>query len=329
MLDLSQFSNPNFPFFGEGKVRASYDMADDPKGRLIVATDRISAFDVIMSQPVPGKGRLLTQMTVNWIRQLEKDGVIIPLSSQATEHGVFHHLLTSDLSHLPLQPEERAALDGRTMLVMKADYVLPIEAIVRNYLEGSGYTSYIQNGTICGIKLPDGLRRCSRLPEFIFSPSTKAEQGQHDANISFNAMVDILSEFFVDRGIPLDGLSVTEAVRRLSLEIYSKAHDYALGRGVIIADTKFEFGLVRRAGVWCLMLIDELLTPDSSRFWDADSYAPGRVQASFDKQILRNWLQALVDSGDWNKKAPAPTIDPTILEITAARYEEINRRLFG
>lgn len=328
MVSLKNLSDPNLVFDNNGKVRVSFNFANDKAKRAIIATDRISAFDVVMDQPVPGKGRLLTTMTVNWIRELEKEGLLLPLSARGTDRGVFHHLITDSVKTLDISDPERNMLTGRTMIVRKA-IPLPVELIVRGYLEGSGWKSYRENGTVCDLALPTSLCRCDRLPMVLFTPSTKAEQGMHDENISFERMVEILDGFLEHKCIPIEPVGMANALRRMSLDIYAAAHAYALKRGVIIADTKLEFGLIVKDGVWCLILIDELLTPDSSRLWDAEKYVPGSAQDSFDKQILRNWLEELCQKGEWRKLPPPPRIDQRILDVTAERYVEINRRLFG
>ncbi|MBN1192817.1 MAG: phosphoribosylaminoimidazolesuccinocarboxamide synthase [Coriobacteriia bacterium] len=269
----------------QGKVRDIYDLG---KALLIVATDRLSAFDVVLPDPVPYKGEVLTKISLFWFDHLSD---IVP-----------NHLLTADELDLPDELAAHAdALRGRFMIVKKAE-VFPIECIVRGYLAGSGWKEYRENGTVCGQKLPEGLVESSRLPEPIFTPSTKAAIGDHDENISFERVVDIV------------GAEHAERLREASLALYSAARDHAATRGIIIADTKFEFGLVEGE----VTLIDEALTPDSSRFWPADEYKPGGPQPSFDKQFVRDWLEA---SG-WNKKPPAPVLPEDILAVTAEKYIE-------
>lgn len=283
-------SLPGLSLFSRGKVRDNYDLGDS---LLMVATDRVSAFDVIMKQPVPGKGKILTQMTLFWLDQV-KD--IVP-----------NHLISANVNEFPdaCHPY-MGILEGRSLWVKKAEPI-PFECVVRGYLAGSGWREYRQNGKICGITLPSGLREADRLPEPIFTPATKAEQGDHDENVSFTIMVNAL------------GKETAEKLRGLSIAIYSRARDIAEQRGIIVADTKMEFGLLDGD----IILIDELLTPDSSRFWPADSYEPGHAQASFDKQFLRDYL----DSLDWDKTPPPPTIPDEIIEKTRQKYEEALRRL--
>ncbi len=273
-----------------GKVRDIYEIDDM---LLIVATDRISAFDVVLPNPVPDKGKVLTQISLFWFDML-KD--IVP-----------NHIITGDVNQFPdiLKPYADQ-LEGRSMLCKKAE-PLPIECIVRGYITGSGWKDYQKSGSVCGIKLPENLRESDRLPEPIFTPSTKAEVGEHDENISFDAASGSI------------GADVAEKARDISLTLYKTAAEYALKRGVIIADTKFEMGMNNGE----LILIDEVLTPDSSRFWPADSYEPGRSQPSFDKQFVRDYLETL----DWDKKAPGPELPQEIIEKTRARYIEAYERL--
>ena len=275
-----------------GKVRDIYEVDDM---LLIVATDRISAFDVVLPNPVPDKGRILTQISLFWFNMLSD---IVP-----------NHIIASDVKEFPeiLQPFE-SQLQGRSMLCRKAE-PLPIECIVRGYITGSGWKDYQKSGQVCGIKLPEGLRESDKLPEAIFTPSTKADVGQHDENISFQAASGSI------------GGETAEKVREISLKLYNTAAQYALERGVIIADTKFEMGLYQGD----LILIDEVLTPDSSRFWPADSYEPGKPQPSFDKQFVRDYLETL----DWDKKAPGPELPEEIIEKTRRRYIEAYEKLTG
>ncbi len=268
-----------------GKVRDIYEINDS---LLIVATDRISAFDVVIPTPIPKKGIVLTQLSLFWFEFL-KD--ICP-----------NHLITADVDKMPNECKAyKDILSRRSMLVKKAK-VLPVECIVRGYISGSGWKSYKSSGTICGIKLPSGLMESDKLPEPIFTPSTKAEAGVHDENISFEKMKDII------------GSSLAQKVKEISLNLYKTASDYALDQGIIIADTKFEFGLVDDE----LILIDECLTPDSSRFWPKDQYKPGGPQPSFDKQFVRDYLESL----NWNKKPPAPELPEDIVQKTQTRYLE-------
>jgi phosphoribosylaminoimidazole-succinocarboxamide synthase len=274
-----------------GKVRDIYDI--DDKHMLIVTTDRLSAFDVILPDPIPGKGRVLTRVSNFWFAKLS-------------------HILPNHLADIPLEqviadPAERAQVEGRAVVVKKMK-PLPVEAIVRGYLIGSGWKDYQQTGSVCGIELPRGLVQADRLPEPIFTPATKAELGAHDENISY------------DRVVQLVGRGVAEQVRATALALYRFAADYALARGIIIADTKFEFGL-DEAGH--LTLIDEALTPDSSRFWPVDTYRPGSSPPSFDKQFVRDYLETL----DWAKRPPGPRLPREIIEKTSAKYAEALRRL--
>lgn len=276
-----------------GKVRDIY--AVDDEHLLIVASDRISAFDVVLPDPVPGKGQVLTAVSNFWFDN--------------TAALVDNHLSGRPLESLALMADELAQLAGRAVVVKRLK-PLPIEAIVRGYLSGSGWKDYQRGGAVCGIELPEGLQQAQRLPEPIYTPSTKAPQGEHDENISFEKTVELL------------GADLAETVRQLSLELYQQAADYALGRGLIIADTKLEFGADAKGA---LHLIDEALTPDSSRFWPADSYRVGTNPPSFDKQYLRDSLETL----DWNKKPPAPRLPAAVIANTAAKYQEAQRRLLG
>jgi len=271
-----------YPLLRSGKVREIYDLGDS---LLFIATDRISAFDCILPTPIPDKGKVLTKVSLFWFDYLK--------------NVVENHLITADVEKFPEPLSAYAAeLDGRSMIVKKAE-VLPVECIVRGYLAGSGWKEYQKNGTVTGIKLPDGLLESSELPEPIFTPSTKAESG-HDINISFDETVEII------------GKELAEKVRDVSLKLYSKARDHAKSRGIILADTKFEFGLADGN----LILIDEVLTPDSSRFWPLDSYEPGKSQPSFDKQFVRDYLSSL----DWDKEPPAPELPGEIVEKTREKY---------
>ncbi|MDQ7002204.1 MAG: phosphoribosylaminoimidazolesuccinocarboxamide synthase [Ghiorsea sp.] len=274
-----------------GKVRDMYEI--DDKHLLIITTDRLSAFDVILPSPVPQKGEVLNQVSDFWFHKL---GHIIPNQM-------------SDLSLDDALPDatERACVRSRA-LVVKRLKPLPIEAIVRGYLIGSGWKDYQKNSSICGIGLPNGLGLADKLPEPIFTPSTKADVGKHDENIDFTAMCNIIGE------------DLATQVRDISLQLYQEAADYALNKGIIIADTKFEFGLDEDG---TLTLIDEVLTPDSSRFWDAATYQPGISPPSFDKQIIRDWLE----TQDWDKTAPAPEVDEAVMQKTAAKYREALTRL--
>jgi phosphoribosylaminoimidazole-succinocarboxamide synthase len=285
----------SLPLLARGKVRDNYAVGSDRL--LMVASDRISAFDVIMGQPIPGKGRLLTRMALFWFEHLK--------------HVVPNHLSGDDPASVVAE-DERALVAGRSMLVKRLK-PLPVEAVVRGYLAGSGWAEYQRAGTVCGLPLPAGLVNASRLNEPIFTPATKAEAGEHDENIGFAQMQQIV------------GAELAERVREVSLRLYREAAAHALARGIIIADTKFEFGL-DEAGT--LTLMDEVLTPDSSRFWPLDGYREGVNPPSFDKQFLRDWLEAArVDGQPWNKKAPAPPLPDTVVRETGARYAEALRIL--
>ena len=280
-----------------GKVRDLYDLtlADGGQGILIIATDRVSVFDVVLANGIPGKGALLTRISSFWFGHL----------------GCPHHLVSTDPADLPgLTDAQRAPLAVRIMICRKTQ-VVPIECIVRGYLTGSGYKDYQKTGEVCGLPLPPGLVNSSRIAEPIFTPSTKAETG-HDENISF------------DQGAGLVGREVMERLRDLSLSLYAKGRDHAQARGIIIADTKFEFGWDQDGE---LLLIDEALTPDSSRFWPADGWQPGKEQDSFDKQYVRNYTEGLVAKGEWNKEAPGPALPDEVIANTLSRYEEALKRL--
>ncbi|MCS7336840.1 MAG: phosphoribosylaminoimidazolesuccinocarboxamide synthase [Verrucomicrobiae bacterium] len=279
-----------------GKVREVFDLGEQ---LLIVATDRISAFDVVLPNGIPHKGEVLTQLSLFWFNKFSS---LVPNHLVASGEAIFGH---PALAGLPA--ELRNMLVRRSMLVKKAN-PLPIECVVRGYLAGSGWKEYRQKQSVCGIKLPPGLAESAELPEPIFTPATKAELG-HDENITF------------ERAAQIVGMKLAEKVRELSLKIYRAARDYARERGIIIADTKFEFGLVQGR----LVLIDELLTPDSSRFWPASQYEPGRSQPSFDKQYVRDYLETLA----WDKKPPGPALPPEVVAETSAKYIEAYERLTG
>jgi phosphoribosylaminoimidazole-succinocarboxamide synthase len=282
-----------------GKVRDIYDVdLGDESGLLIVATDRISAFDVVLSNGLPGKGIVLTQISRFWFDYFGD--------------SFDHHLLSTDVADVPgLSDAEREALAGRVMLCRKAE-VVPIECIARGYITGSGWKDYQRDGKVCGIVLPEGLRNADRLEAPLFTPSTKAESG-HDENISFA------------EGAAVVGEELMTWLGETTLSLYSKARDYALQRGIILADTKFEFGLID--GRSTPLLIDEIFTPDSSRFWPADLWAPGGEQPSFDKQFVRNYLETLVANGDWDKTSPGPALPDDVLADSLDRYCEAYRRL--
>jgi phosphoribosylaminoimidazole-succinocarboxamide synthase len=289
---MSVIQETNFPGLtpaARGKVRDIYDLGDQ---LLIVATDRLSAFDVVMPTPIPDKGRVLTQLSFFWFELLND---VVP-----------NHVLSSTNFPAPFEPF-RDQLAGRSMLVQKTR-PLPIECVVRGYLSGSGWKEYKATGKVCGIALPSTLRESDKLPEPIFTPATKATSG-HDENISFERAADLI-------GAPL-----AEKVRAISLKIYNRAADYAAPRGVILADTKFEFGLLNNRLIW----IDEALTPDSSRFWPAAQYSPGGPQPSFDKQFVRDYLERI----QWPKTPPGPVLPPDVVAATRAKYREAYRLLVG
>jgi phosphoribosylaminoimidazole-succinocarboxamide synthase len=286
----------------QGKVRDVYDieLADGQPGLLIVASDRISAFDVVMANGLPGKGIVLTQISRFWFERFAD--------------RVRHHLVSTDPADVPGLPAEHHAVLADRVMVCRRTRVVPIECVVRGYLAGSGWKEYQQSGTVCGVALPDGLRQSERLPEPIFTPATKAAEG-HDENISFEAACEIA------------GRPLMETLRDRSVMIYREGRDYAAERGILLADTKFEWGLL--PGSDEPILIDEVMTPDSSRFWPADRYEVGRDQESFDKQIVRNYLQDLCDRGAWDKTPPGPTLPDAIVEKTMRRYREACEMLTG
>jgi len=272
-----------------GKVRDVYDLGDRV---LLVSTDRISAFDWVLPSGIPDKGRVLNQIAAFWFERLGED----------------HHLITTDVDAMDLPVgTDREMLAGRSSLVRKTK-VVPIECVVRGYLTGAGWQEYQASGTVCGIQLPPGLQDSSQLEEPIFTPATKAETG-HDENISFDEMVNVV------------GREMAEELRRRSLEIFKRGAEYAKSRGILIADTKFEWGVVNDR----VILIDEVMTPDSSRFWPADQYAPGRSQPSFDKQFVRDWLTA----SHWDKNSPPPALPDDVVAKTRAKYIEAYERLTG
>ncbi len=286
----------------QGKVRDIYDvrLSDGAEALLIVATDRVSAFDVVLANGLPGKGVVLTQISKFWFDLFAED--------------VPHHLLSTDPADVPgLAPQECEMLAGRVMLCRRAE-VVPIECIARGYITGSGWNDYQANGAVCGIPLPAGLRNSDRLEQPLFTPSTKAAIG-HDQNISF------------DEGAAIVGEELMAWLGQTTLRLYAKASDYALARGIILADTKFEFG--RLLGAETPILIDEVFTPDSSRFWPSDQWRPGREQSSFDKQIVRNYLETLVAEGEWDKTPPGPALPDEVVERSAKRYREAYRLLTG
>lgn len=273
-----------------GKVRDVYDLGNK---LLLVSTDRISAFDWVLPTGIPDKGRVLTQLSRFWFERLD----------------VPHHMLSTDVDDYDLPAEvDTKPLRGRSMLVKKSQ-VVPVECVVRGYLAGSGWKEYQSTGRVCGVNLPAGLAQCQRLPEPIFTPATKAQQGEHDENISFERMVEIV------------GRETAEDLRRRSLDVYARGAEYAAERGILIADTKFEFGRVDGK----VLLVDEVLTPDSSRFWPADGYEPGRGQRSFDKQFVRDWLSGTA----WDKNSPPPELPDEIVRRTREKYVEVYERLTG
>ena len=281
----------DIPLLKRGKVRDIYDLGEYI---LLVATDRISAFDVVLPSGIPGKGRILTEISLFWFSQME--------------HMIKNHLVAADINDFPKQLQNyTAVLRGRSMLVRKT-VPMPVECVVRGYLAGSGWKEYKETKNVCGVALPDGLVESSRLDDPIFTPSTKEEKG-HDLNISFDHMKNVI------------GAEQASFLRTKSLDIYSKARAIAEKKGIIIADTKFEFGILQED----LILIDELLTPDSSRFWSMSTYAPGKGQDSYDKQIVRDYLLTL----DWDKTYPGPQLPGEIIDKTAKRYQEILEILTG
>jgi phosphoribosylaminoimidazole-succinocarboxamide synthase len=285
----------SLPLIARGKVRDNYAVGSDRM--LMVASDRLSAFDVVMSEPIPGKGRVLTKMALFWFAKL---GHIVP-----------NHLTGADPESV-VAADEREQVRGRSMLVRRLR-PLPVEAVVRGYLAGSGWKEYQASGAVCGVMLPPGLQNAAKLPAPIFTPATKAEMGEHDENIDFERMSDMI------------GADLATRVRDTAIRLYSEAAEFALSNGIIIADTKFEFGL-DDAGT--LTLMDEVLTPDSSRFWPASKYAPGRNPPSFDKQGVRDWLEnTTVDGRPWNKKKPAPPLPASVVDEAAAAYRSVAAQL--
>ena len=288
-------SSLSLPLLARGKVRDNYAVGEDRI--LMVASDRLSAFDVIMGEPIPGKGVILTQMALFWFDKL---GHICP-----------NHL-TGDAPESAVRPDEVAQVTGRSMLVKRLTPV-PIEAVVRGYLAGSGWKEYQHNGAVCGVQLPAGLQNASKLPEPIYTPAAKAAVGDHDENITFEKTVEMV------------GLELATKIRDISIQIYQAAAAFALTKGIIIADTKFEFGLDKDG---TLVLMDEVLTPDSSRYWPQESYQVGTNPPSYDKQFVRDWLEtALVDGKPWNKTPPAPSVPHAVIEKTVTKYKEALARL--
>ncbi|WP_022852287.1 phosphoribosylaminoimidazolesuccinocarboxamide synthase [Limisalsivibrio acetivorans] len=286
MKELLKTDMPDLEFMGSGKVRDIYDLGNE---LLIVTTDRLSAFDVILPNGVPGKGKVLTKLSEYWFRH--------------TEDIVSNHLITTDILKMPEKVQKYAdQLEGRTMLVKKAK-PFPVECVVRGYITGSGWKDYKKTGAVCGIELPGDLQESQQIEPPIFTPATKADVGDHDENISFERMTNIV------------GSDMAEKLKSLTISVYEKARDIALSKGIIIADTKFEFGVYNDE----IILIDEVLTPDSSRFWFKEKYELGKPQESMDKQFVRNYLETL----DWDKTAPGPVLPREIALSTAERYEEI------
>ncbi len=290
---LFESSIRSLPLLHRGKVRDNYAIGEDRL--LIVASDRLSAFDVVLPDPIPGKGRVLTAISNFWFAR--------------TRAIVANHLTSEPLSRYVADPAERAPLEGRAVVVRRLK-PLPVEAVVRGYLAGSGWKDYRQSGRICGIALPPGLALAARLPTPIFTPATKAAAGHHDENVSFEEMEDTI------------GAGTAARVRDLALALYAHAAEYARARGILIADSKFEFGLDDAGDV---MLMDEVLTPDSSRFWPADGYREGISPPSFDKQYVRDYLETL----DWDKRPPAPKLPAKVIAGTVEKYLEAERRLVG
>lgn len=287
---LLQSDLKSLPFLHRGKVRDLYAVGDDKL--LVIQTDRLSAFDVILPVPIPGKGRVLTELSNFWFRKLA--------------HVIPNHLTGIDPESV-VSAADRPQVAGRAMVVKKLKPLL-VEAVVRGYLIGSGWADYQKTGTVCGIRLPAGLQQAQQLPQVLFTPASKAPAGQHDENITYAEVEKIV------------GAQLAAQVRDVSIRLYSEAAEYAATRGVIIADTKFEFGVDAQNQ---LVLIDEILTPDSSRFWPANEYRTGMSPPSFDKQIIRDWLE----TQPWDKKPPAPTPPPAVLARTAVRYAEVQRLL--
>jgi phosphoribosylaminoimidazole-succinocarboxamide synthase len=294
-LALHTHTLGSLPLLARGKVRDNYAVGDDRI--LMVASDRISAFDVVMNEPIPGKGALLTQMALFWFDKL---------------HHICPNHLTGDAPESVVSDAERPYVARRSMLVRRLQPI-PVEAVVRGYLAGSGWKEYQTNGAVCGVALPAGLRNASRLPTPIYTPAAKAAVGEHDENITFAQTVDMI------------GLDLATRIRDISIALYEAATAFALTKGIIIADTKFEFGL-DAAGT--LTLMDEVLTPDSSRYWPLESYAEGSNPPSYDKQFVRDWLEAAqVDGKPWSKTPPAPRVPDAVIAQTAAKYQEALQRL--
>ena len=287
---VTQTNIQEFPLKARGKVRDIYDLGDS---LLFIASDRVSAFDYVLPNPIPDKGKVLTQISLFWFEYLQ--------------NTVDNHVITASFTDFPSDLQKYPELNGRSMIVKKAK-MFPVECVARGYLSGSGWKEYQETGKVCGIPLPSGLRESDPLPQPIFTPATKAETG-HDINISFEEVARILDE------------STANALRDLTLDVYTRAADHALKQGIIIADTKFEFGIYEGKIILC----DEVLTPDSSRFWPKDDYQPGRGQKSLDKQYVRDYLEKI----KWNKQPPCPELPPEVIQETSAKYREIYRRITG
>lgn len=303
MVETVLQTHLNLPNRKQGKVRDLYDveLTNREAALLIVATDRISAFDVVLATGLPGKGRVLTQISKFWF--------------EFFAGTVDHHLISTDPADVPgLSATERTMLQDRMMLCRRAE-VIPVECIARGYLTGSGFKEYLKTGAVCGIKLPPNIENSDRLTKPIFTPSTKADVGDHDENISF------------EQGVSVVGLETMEWLQAKTLDLYARASEYARCKGIILADTKFEFGLLADGSE--PILIDEIFTPDSSRFWPVDDWEPGREQSSFDKQIVRNYLETAVSEGAWDKKPPGPGLPEHVVQGTMQRYLEAFELLTG
>ncbi|HMC53943.1 MAG TPA: phosphoribosylaminoimidazolesuccinocarboxamide synthase [Gemmatimonadaceae bacterium] len=307
-ITMSQMQQLPLRHLRRGKVREVYEV--DGSRLLLVATDRVSAFDVVMKEPVPHKGAVLTQMTAWWLRQLEHESP--PRSAPALHHHMISADIDAIIGQVPTLALFREQLKGRAMLCIRAE-VFPVECVVRGYISGSAWKEYREHGTLAGERLHQGLQESSRFDPPMFSPATKAETG-HDQNITRAQAAEIL------------GTAVAEELERLSLMVYSRGRDVAQERGIIIADTKFEFGRDREGRT---TLIDEVMTPDSSRFWPADRYSPGGPQPSFDKQPLRDYLDGVRRAGRWNGEAPPPPLPAEVVQATSARYLDAFRRITG
>lgn len=316
VLHMGTLIETHLPLAGRrsGKVRDLYELPtrDGDERLLIVATDRLSAFDVVLPTPIPGKGAILTALSTHWFGFIEERGLART------------HLISTDVDELVregvLSEADATELRGRSTIARRCR-VVQVECVARGYLDGSGWKEYLDSGEVCGIRLPSGLKRGDRLPEPIFTPATKAERGAHDENICF------------ERACSIAGAGVMERLREMTLEIYSAAHEHALERGVLLADTKFEFGVpvdgYGRPVSDELIVCDEALTPDSSRYWARAHWSPGGAQESFDKQFVREYLERLTRAGEWDKRPPGPDLPEDVVEGTRRRYAEAGERLFG